>query len=267
MSRIAFLIACTGLNLLGAPSFASPTATAAPAAPAASAAPLSAETAVDNVQKFYAGIQQVTAQFRQYVTNSTFGTTKQSNGRVWLVKPGKMRFDYYEKTGGKVLAKKSFISNGTTLYMVEHDNKQVVQKNLQADLMPVALSFLFGKGDLKQDFNTQLDPTLDAKLNLAGTPDVVIGLTPKQPSAQYKMLVLVVNRTDFHVKQSIIIDSSGNINQFEFFAPDFKTPIPARLFEFDPKSVPAYRMINANQPAGAPAGSAAGPAPAPPATK
>jgi len=267
MSRIAFLIACTGLSLslLGAPSFAAPTATPAPAAAPVAASPLTGDVAVDNVQKFYAGIDQVTAKFAQNVTNSTFGTTKPSQGTVWLMKPGKMRFDYNEKTGGTVLVKKTFLSNGTTLYMIEHDNKQVVEKSLQADLMPVALSFLLGKGDLKKEFNTQLNPTLDPKLNLAGTTDLVIGLTPKQPSAQYKQLVLVVNKTDFHVKQSIIIDSSANINQFSFYEPDFKTPIPASRFDFDPKSVPSYRVINANQPAGPATGSGAGPAPAAPA--
>jgi outer membrane lipoprotein carrier protein len=267
MSRIALLIACTGLSLslLGAPAFASPTATPAPAAPPAAAAPLTAETAVDNVQKFYAGIDHVTATFAQNVTNSTFGTTKPSKGTVWMAKPGKMRFDYDETTGGKTLVKKTFLSNGTTLYMIEHDNKQVVEKNLQADLMPVTLTFLLGKGDLKKEFNAALNPTLDPKLGLANTPDLVIGLTPKQPSAQYKQLVLVVNKTDFHVKQSIIIDSSANINQFAFYAPDFKKPIDAHWFEFDPKSVPSYRVINANQPAGPAAGSAAGPAPTAPA--
>ena len=46
------------------------------------------------------------------------------------MKPGKMRWDYLEKKKDKVEVKKSFISNGTYLYVVEHDNKQVVKKNL-----------------------------------------------------------------------------------------------------------------------------------------
>src|SRR4051794_1361219 len=112
---------------------------------------LSAIDVVTNVQKFYAGIAQVTAQFQQTVHISTFGTDKTSGGSVWIVKPGKMRWDYLESKGSNVVVKKSFISNGTNLYVVEHDNKQVVTKNLQQDLMPVAVSFLYGKGDLKAE--------------------------------------------------------------------------------------------------------------------
>src|SRR5262245_66564249 len=117
------------------------------AAPAATAA--NASDVVDKVQAFYAGIKQVTAQFRQSVTNDTFGSTKTSDGTVWIMKPGKMRWDYLEKRKGGVEVKKSFISNGSYLYVVEHDNKQVVMKNLQQDLVQVGDSVLYDMGDVE----------------------------------------------------------------------------------------------------------------------
>jgi outer membrane lipoprotein carrier protein len=224
------------------------------AAPAAQAAPTAASV-VDHVQQFYAGIKQVTASFRQAVTNDTFGSTKTSDGTVWIMKPGKMRWDYLEKKKTGVEVKKSFISNGTYLYVVEHDNKQVVKKNLERDLMPVAVSFLYGKGDLKAEFNPELDKS--GKYGEKG--DLVLKLTPKQPSAQYKNLYLVVSPTDFHVSQSVIIDSSNNVNHFRFFAPDFEKPIKDAYFEFDERSVKNYRVIDAD----APKENAGGDAPAP----
>jgi len=212
------------------------------AAPAATAP--SASDVVDKVQAFYAGIKQVTAQFRQSVTNDTFGSTKTSDGTVWIMKPGKMRWDYLEKRKGAVEVKKSFISNGSYLYVVEHDNKQVVKKNLQQDLMPVAISFLYGKGDLKAEFTAELE---DSNSKYGGKDDYVLKLTPKKPSAQYKNLYLVVNRSDYHVSQSIIIDTSNNVNHFRFFAPDFEKPIKDSWFEFDERSVKNYRIIDADQ--------------------
>ena len=172
-----------------------------------------------------------------------YGTDKTSDGTVWLMKPGKMRWDYLEKRKGGVEVKKSFISNGTYLYVVEHDNKQVVKKNLQQDLMPVAVSFLYGKGDLKAEFNAELDKTG----KYGEKDDIVLRLTPKQPSAQYKNLYLVVSPKDFHVSQSVIVDSSSNVNHFRFFAPDFEKPIKETLFEFDERSVKNYRIIDADQ--------------------
>ena len=202
-----------------------------------------ANAVVDNVQKFYANVKQVTASFRQAVTNDTFGSTKSSDGTVWIMKPGKMRWDYLEKKATKVQVKKSFISNGANLYLVEHDNMQVVKKNLQQDLMPVAVSFLYGKGDLKTEFNAAIDTS--SKYGAKG--EVVLKLTPKKPSAQYKNLFLVVNPADFHVTQSVIIDSSNNINHFRFFTPNFEKPIDAKWFEFDEKSVKNYRVVDADQ--------------------
>ena len=244
---------------------ATPAAGAAAAAATAPTAPTAptANGVVDNVQKFYADIKQVTAQFRQSVTNSTFGTSKTSDGTVWLMKPGKMRWDYLEKKKSKdVEVTKSFISNGSTLYVVDHGNKQVVKKNLQQDLMPVAVTFLYGKGDLKAAFTAELDKAS----KYGDKDDLVLKLTPKQPSAQYKNLILVVAKDNFRVKESIIVDSSSNVNQFRFYAPDFDKSIKDTWFEFDERSVKNYRVIDADQQQqGSGSGSAAAPvAPATP---
>jgi len=216
---------------------------AAPSATAPVATPTSANEIVDKVQKFYGEIKQVSAQFRQAVTYDTFGSTKTSDGTVFIQKPGKMRWDYLEKKKTRTVVKKSFISNGSYLYMVEHDNKQVMKKNLAQDLMPVAVSFLYGKGDLKTEFNAALDTTG----KYGSKEDLVLKLTPKKASAQYKNLYLVVATKDFHVTQSVIIDSANNVNHFRFFAPDFQKPIKDSWFEFDERSVKNYRIVDADQ--------------------
>ncbi|HTR51875.1 MAG TPA: outer membrane lipoprotein carrier protein LolA [Kofleriaceae bacterium] len=226
----------------------------------ASAQP-SATQAVQQVQQFYANIKQVTAMFRQEVTNNTFGSTKQSDGTVWLVKPGKMRWDYLEKKPTGVVVKKSFISDGKELWVVDHENKQVLKKNLQQDMLPVAVTFLYGTGDLTKEFN----PAIDTSSSYGAKGDVVLKLTPKQPSAQYKALYLVTNATDSHVKESIIVDSSGNVNHFHFFAPDFQKPIADNIFEFNPASVKSYRIVDADQPPPAQGSGATAPLPPPPA--
>jgi hypothetical protein len=109
--------------------------------------------------------------------------------------------------------------------------------------MPVAVTFLYGKGDLEAEFNAELDKTG----KYGGKGDLVLKMSPKKPSAQYKNLYLVVAPDNFRVKQSVIIDSSGNSNQFEFYAPDFEKPIKESIFEFDERSVKNYRIIDADQ--------------------
>ena len=185
------------------------------------------------------------------------------------MKPGKMRWDYVETKKGKVVVvKKSFISNGSYLYVVEHDNKQVVKKNLANDLMPVAVTFLYGKGDLSAEFNA----VIEKGGKYGGKDDVVLKLTPKKPSAQYKNLYLVVAKDNFRVKQSVIIDSSDNINSFMFYEPNFTKTVQPKIFEFDERSVKNYRIVDADAQGNQGSGSAAPgatapsvPAPTPPA--
>jgi outer membrane lipoprotein carrier protein len=201
-----------------------------------------ANEVVDAVQKFYSDIKQVTAKFRQEFTNATFGKKTTNDGKVWIKKPGMMRWDYYstKKTGKKkkTTVTKSFISNGSYLYVVEHENKAVLEKNLDNNLLPVAVTFLYGKGDLKTDF----DAALDTKSGYGAKGDLVLKLTPKVTSTAYKTLYLVVDSSDYRVKQSVIIDSAGNINSFRFYEPDFEKAVADKWFKFSKKSVPNYRI-------------------------
>jgi outer membrane lipoprotein carrier protein len=211
----------------------------------------SADEVVDAVQKFYKDIKQVTAKFRQEVTNPTFGRTTKSDGKVLIKKPGKMRWDYYgkQKKGKKVEVIKSFISNGTYLYVVDHSNKQVLEKNLEQNMLPVAVTFLYGKGDLKKDFDAAIDTS---KKYGSDKTDIVLKLTPKQQTTQYKTLFLVVDKTEFRVKQSIIIDGAGAVNHFRFYEPDFDKALEEKFFKFDKKKVPNYRITKDDDTADAP---------------
>jgi outer membrane lipoprotein-sorting protein len=244
-SPISTRLAMPGwMSWLGAaPSAAPATATAASGAAAAP----TATGVVDRVQAFYLGIKQVSAKFRQSVTNATFGgDAKTNDGSVYIQKPGKMRWDYFAaKKGNATRTKKSFISNGAYLYVVEYDNKQILKKSLEKDLMPVAVSFLYGKGDLKADFTAELDTS--GKYGAKG--ELALKLTPRKPSAQYKNLFLVVDPKDYHVTQSIIVDSSNNTNHFRFFSPDFEKPLKDTWFEFNEKSeaVKNFRIVDADQ--------------------
>lgn len=200
-----------------------------------------ADDVVKEVQAFYKDIKQVTAKFRQEVTNATFGRSTKTDGKVYIKKPGKMRWDYFSKKSKnkKQSVTKSFISNGDYLYVVDRQNKQVIEKNLEKNMLPVAVTFLYGKGDLAADFTAELDTSK----KYAGKDDLVLKLTPKVASTQYKTLYLVVDKSNYRVKQSVIIDGAGNVNHFRFYEPDFDKDVADKSFLFDKKSVPDYRIV------------------------
>lgn len=209
------------------------------------ATPTAAEI-LAGVQKFYASIGGVKAKFRQEVTNATFGRTDISDGTLLIKKPGKMRWEYFgKKSKGKISVAKDFISNGATLYVVDYENKQVIQKDLKKNLLPTAVTFLYGKGDLAADFT----PELDTSGTYGGKGDLVIKLVPKAASAQYKSLHLVVDAGTYRVRESILVDSAGNKNHFRFYEPDFNAVLEDKVFEFSTKSpaVKSFRVIDGDK--------------------
>ena len=196
--------------------------------PPVAAVSLSANDVVDRVQSFYVKTPRLTAKFRQTYTNVDFGRKSKSDGRLWISKPGKMRWDYYAKArkGKKPRISKSFVSDSTTLWAIEHDNKQYFKKTIKDDLLPVAVTFLYGKGDLRSDFRA----SLDTSGRYGKKSNYVLKMLPKKAQAAYKTLYLVVDKNNHRVLESVVVEASGNTNHFRFYEPNFKKAIAARSF-------------------------------------
>lgn len=176
-----------------------------------------ADEIVGKVQGFYNKTKSFTASFHQTVTNQTFSKLKpkQSSGKVYILKPGKMRWDYKNKTyksAGGPKVSKSFISDGRHLWAVMHKNKQFYKESLSGSALPVAVSFLMGTGNLLNDFNV----TQETSGKFGSKSDILLLLTPKVPSARYKKLWLVVDPNNYAVKQSVVLNSKGDTNSIVF---------------------------------------------------
>jgi outer membrane lipoprotein carrier protein len=210
------------------------------------AATLSASQVVDEVQKYYANMQHLRTTFRQEYNNTTFGKKSVSDGELYIVKPGMMRWDYAKPE------KKYFISDGTTLWVYEEANKQAFQQTLQNTVLPVAITFLYGKGNLKVEFTEALDPA--SGYGAAG--DVVVKLTPRKASAQYKNLWLVLDPKDYHVKESVILEASNNINHFKFTKINLKYKAAAKFFKFTPPK--GVKVVTPQPATGTPTGTGTG---------
>tara|TARA_R110002073_G_scaffold320759_7_gene496544 strand:+ start:33459 stop:34418 length:960 start_codon:yes stop_codon:yes gene_type:complete len=179
--------------------------------------PTKAQDAVAKVQNFYNTTKSFSASFSQTVKNSTFSKLKPqvSSGKVYILKPGKMRWDYKNesyRSSADPKVSKSFISDGKHLWAVMHKNKQFYKESLQGSALPVAVSFLMGTGNLLNDFNV----VMETPGKFGSKSDILLLLTPKVPSARYKKLWLVVNPSNYSVKQSIVLNSKGDTNEIVF---------------------------------------------------
>lgn len=229
------------------------------AAPLASAQAPEPATVLANVHQFYADANQLTARFRQTVTNTTFQTSKTSDGRLWVRKPSELRWDYLERRNGAVTVVRTFIFNGQTFWLVNHTTRQIFQNQTQSSALPAAMSFLTGGAGLASQFAVALDTS--GTYGTKGT--LVLELTPRQPSAPYTHLFFVVDPGDWHVKESIVVDSSGDTNDLRLYTPDLATPVTPALFQVNPAALPTYTLTRIKPPRSGASGPGAI-APAPP---
>ena len=162
----------------------------------------------------------MTATFKQAYTYSVYQRTQVSSGKLFLKKPGRMRWDYQTPQN------KVFVSNGDDLWVYEPEKNQAYKKSLKDSELPVAISFLMGKGNLLNEFTPSIATETKGKITLV--------LKPLKSSRSYKELRLVVNRRSFMVEQTTILDPANNTNTVTFSNLVINADLPTSGFEFTP---------------------------------
>jgi outer membrane lipoprotein carrier protein len=194
------------------------------AAPPPAAARLDVRAVVAEVQKRYDGAADFRARFTQTMTSSAMGRKTNSAGEVTFKKPGRMRWDYEKPE------KSSYISDGSVLWLYEPDDKQAFKQKLESSQLPAALSFLTGKGKLATEF----DIAFAGKSSYGSPGDYLLSLSPKAPQAQIKSILFVVDPRTFDVRESVITDAQGNVNDLVFADIRVNTRVADALFKFTP---------------------------------
>jgi outer membrane lipoprotein carrier protein len=188
---------------------------------------------IDRVQKRYDGAKDFRARFNQTLTNAAFARKSSSSGEVLLKKPGRMRWNYTQPEP------KMYLADGNTLWLFEPEDKQAFKQDLKSSQLPAALAFLTGQGKLTTEFEVAFAPKTPY-----GTPrDYVLSLSPKTPQAQVKSILFVVEPATFNVRESVITDAQGNVNDLLFSDIRVNTAVPDATFRWSPP--PGVRLIDA----------------------
>jgi len=163
--------------------------------------------------------------------------TQESTGVVTYARPGRMRWDYAQP------ARKSFLIDGRALWLVQPEDKVAfVNACFQQDGLTASVAFLFGDGKLREQFQVSwFDGTFGDQT------DHHLLLVPRQPNQMFARLILVVDPATARVKQSVVVDTAGNVNQFVFTRLEFnmgpKGGVDDKTFVYAPiPGVQAQRM-------------------------
>jgi outer membrane lipoprotein carrier protein len=222
---LAALLAAGGVFRIPPPKGAiPPPAPLTPAAGTAPAARLDLKAVVSEVQHRYDGAADFRARFSQTLTSAGLGRKTSSSGEVTFKKPGRMRWDY-EKPD-----KSTYVTDGPVLWLYEPDDRQAFKQDLKSSQLPAALAFLTGKGKLAAEF----DISFIDKTPYAVGGDYVLNLSPKVAEPQVKTILFVVDPHTYDVRESVITDAQGNVNDVVFADIRVNTHVPESQFHFAP---------------------------------
>jgi outer membrane lipoprotein carrier protein len=190
---------------------------------------------VKQLQARYEKMKDMQADFSQKTRIEGFERPVTSAGKVYIKKPGRLRWDYLDPAIEQIYVNQDDVK----VYVPEH--KQVlVGKLTQMAASKAPLELLQGAAKLDESF--EIEPTPGKDRGVGGTPLItLIPKTKEQESTQnlQKIIVEVFPKTYF-IRTVSLHEISGNVAVFEFsnLKPnlglgnevfDFKTPSDAEV--------------------------------------
>ena len=173
---------------------------------------------ISKIQKTYEGIQDIQADFVQLTTSSATKETQKADGLVYFKKPGMMKWEYKSPTNDII------VSDGRTIWAYQQDIGQVMIGNASDSGASISNNFLAGMGNLKKDF--------DIELEKPDNNSYVLKLNPKIPQPNIQRLYIAVDKKTSLVKQTIVFDLLGNETKVIFENLKINQSVPANIFKF-----------------------------------
>jgi outer membrane lipoprotein carrier protein len=195
------------------------------ALPLSAAAPAAAlKDVVSALEKGYAGLQDVQADFSQKTSISAVNREQKGSGEVLLKRPASatamFRFNYSKP-------KQQIISNGKQVWFYTPDSRQVMVNSVAAMFAggnSIAMSYLTGLGHVSRDFDIAFASEPQDK-----NGNYQLELTPKKASPVLARLQLTVSsaaveqvqasgevKNIFPIVSSIVHDSGGNRTRIDY---------------------------------------------------
>lgn len=181
---------------------------------------------VDQLQKSYDSIQTVNATFQQTYRSLRFDA-KENSGKLVIKKPGQMRWDY-ETPKGRVL-----VADGKWITLYDPDDRQaIVAEQPKEEGLPIAISFLAGRGKLKDKFKVTMQKDLRED-----SGEFILRCDPITPEPNLSEVYLTVRtKKPMMVTATLIVDALGGENEITFSKITSNRPVAKETFAFKPPS-------------------------------
>jgi outer membrane lipoprotein carrier protein len=181
-------------------------------------APAGAGGAIDTVHEFFKDLQTLEADFHQQVLTSEGSVQQESDGHVWIMRPGRFRWNYLTPY------KQQLVADGRHLWSYDEDLAQVSVQPMDKVFSATPAMLLGGNEPLEKVFQLQELPADD------GAQQVL--LTPKSDDSSVIEVRLrfskgVLSRIEAR-------DNFGNTTTFTFSKVVRNAPLDETIFNFVP---------------------------------
>jgi outer membrane lipoprotein carrier protein len=183
--------------------------------------PASATTQAKRLEDRLAEVKGLEADFVQILDTAALPEPQVESGRLYLERPGRMRWDYQRPKG------KLAVADGKDSWLWLPDDRVAITVPLNGDERDSGVSLLMGERlDLSGRFTVDWGPAARGKSR-------PLRLRPKKSGAAYDALLVDVDATGFP-RQIIVLDALGGRVTYRFSSLKFTDRLDPNLFIFTP---------------------------------
>ena len=175
------------------------------------------------LQAWLDGTSTLEMHFRQSLVSGAFGTTATESGRLYLERPGKLRWDYLDPEKKIAL----LLGDRTALYLEE--DRQLIRGRLSGEhgLFPRLLA---GRDRIDDLFSANLVATPST----GGRGAYRLRLIPKGAHGAMAEATLTLRPPEFSLDGAELLDETGNRTTYAFSDMRRNRGLPEGLFAFEP---------------------------------
>jgi outer membrane lipoprotein carrier protein len=182
---------------------------------------------VRHIQSRYEQTKDLQADFTQKTRIEGFATPVSSSGRVYIKKPGRLRWDYVEPAVEEIYVMKDDVK----MYVPEH--KQVlIGKLTQMAASQAPLQLLQGVAKISEEFDVLPTPPNTRSAGGARSVTLMPKLKDGETVQTLQRIVVDVFPKTYFLKTVALHELSGNVATFEFSGLKANTGLKDEVFDF-----------------------------------
>ena len=178
---------------------------------------------VAGLQAWLDGTQTLEMRFQQSLISGALGTTATESGRLYLERPGKLRWDYLDPEKKIAL----LLGDRTALYLEDEKLLSRGRLNGEQGLFPRLLA---GRDRVEEFFVASLVATPSTR----GHGFYRLRLVPKGDAGALGAVTLTLRPPSFLIEGAELLDETGNRTTYTFSNVRRNRPLAEGLFSFEP---------------------------------